>query len=89
MSKIRELRTLSLGRLMSIYGTVTRTTDAKPELILGNFQCMECQEYIQNQEQQFKYTEPVICSNPKCQNKTRWELISKDSTMVDWQKIRL
>jgi DNA replication licensing factor MCM6 len=37
MSKIRELRTLSLGRLMAIYGTVTRTTDAKPELILGTF----------------------------------------------------
>ena len=37
MNKIRELRTLSLGRLMSIYGTVTRTTDAKPELIEGNF----------------------------------------------------
>ena len=32
-TKIRELRTLNLGRLMSIYGTVTRTTDAKPELI--------------------------------------------------------
>ena len=42
MSKIRDMRTLSLGRLMSVYGTVTRTTDAKPELIMGNFQCMEC-----------------------------------------------
>ena len=37
MNKIRELRTLSLGSLMSIYGTVTRTTDAKPELIQGTF----------------------------------------------------
>jgi DNA replication licensing factor MCM6 len=46
MSKIRDLRTLSLGRLMSVYGTVTRTTDAKPELILGNFQCMECNQYV-------------------------------------------
>ena len=42
MNKIRELRTLSLGSLMSIYGTVTRTTDAKPELIMGTFQCLEC-----------------------------------------------
>jgi len=37
LNKIRELRTLNLGRLMAIYGTVTRTTDAKPELILGTF----------------------------------------------------
>jgi len=84
MSKIRDLRTLSLGRLMSVYGTVTRTTDAKPELIMGNFQCMECNQYVQNLEQQFKYTEPVRCSNENCHNKAKWELCSKDSTMVDW-----
>jgi DNA replication licensing factor MCM6 len=89
MSKIRDLRTLSLGRLMSVYGTVTRTTDAKPELIMGNFQCMDCNQYVQNLEQQFKYTEPVRCSNENCGNKTHWELISKDSTMVDWQKVRV
>ena len=47
---IRDLRTLNLGRLMSIYGTVTRTTDAKPELILGTFRCRECNNYVQNVE---------------------------------------
>jgi len=57
-TKIRELRTLNLGRLMSVYGTVTRTTDAKPELILGTFQCKECNNFVENVEQQFKYTEP-------------------------------
>lgn len=74
---------------MSIYGTVTRTTDAKPELILGTFRCMECSNYVVNVEQQFKYTEPVRCSNSDCGNQTNWEIINKDSTMVDWQKIRL
>lgn len=84
MSKIRELRTLNLGRLMSIYGTVTRTTDAKPELIMGTFRCLDCNNLVKNVEQQFKYTEPVRCSYDLCMNKTRWELINKDSTMVDW-----
>ena len=84
MSKIRELRTLSLGRLMSIYGTVTRTTDAKPELMEGTFMCMQCKNVVHNVEQQFKYTEPVRCSNPNCMNKTDWELINKDSVMLDW-----
>ena len=74
---------------MSILGTVTRSTDAKPELILGTFQCLECGAFVQNIEQQFKYTEPVRCSNEQCQNKVRWDLINKDSTMVDWQKIRM
>ena len=47
---IRDLRTLNLGRLMSIYGTVTRTTDAKPELIMGTFRCKACNNYVQNVE---------------------------------------
>ena len=51
ITQIRQLRTLNLGRLMSIYGTVTRTTDAKPELILGTFRCMECSNYVVNVEQ--------------------------------------
>ena len=49
--KIRELKTYSLGRLMSIFGTVTRTTDAKPELIEGHFMCMECKNVVANVEQ--------------------------------------
>ena len=31
-----------MGRLVSIHGTVTRTTEVKPELLLGSFKCMEC-----------------------------------------------
>ena len=89
MTKIGELRTLSLGRLMSIYGTVTRTTDAKPELILGTFRCMSCNNTVKNVQQQFKYTEPIRCSFEMCTNKTDWELINKESTMIDWQKVRL
>jgi DNA replication licensing factor MCM6 len=88
-TKIRELRTLCLGRLMSVYGTVTRTTDAKPELILGSFQCNLCQSIVSNVEQQFKFTEPTRCSNPECGNKTQWELLTKQSTLVDWQKVRV
>jgi DNA replication licensing factor MCM6 len=42
MNKIRDLKVMALGRLMSIHGTVTRTTEVKPELILGAFKCVEC-----------------------------------------------
>lgn len=84
ITQIRELRTLNLGRLMSIYGTVTRTTDAKPELILGTFRCKVCNNIVVNVEQQFKYTEPVRCTNQNCGNTYDWEIINKESTMVDW-----
>jgi DNA replication licensing factor MCM6 len=42
INNIRELKTGNLGRLMSIHGTVTRTTEVKPELMNGTFKCLEC-----------------------------------------------
>lgn len=89
MSKIRQLRTTGLGRLSAISGTVTRTTDSKPELLIGSFICKECTSVVENVEQQFKYSTPVRCSNDSCHNKINWELQHKNSRMIDWQKIRL
>ena len=89
ISKIRELRTTGLGRLSCISGTVTRTTDTKPELLTGCFKCQICGSTVEGIEQQFKYTEPVRCSNATCNNRVAWELLNKESTMIDWQKVRL
>lgn len=83
-TKIRELRTTNLGKLICIYGTVTRTTDAKPELILGTFKCETCGQVVQNVEQQFKYTKPTKCINKECNNRMDWELVNKESTLIDW-----
>lgn len=89
MYRIRDLKTDKIGRLSSIRGTVTRTTEVRPELLYGSFQCMDCRVTATDVEQQFKYTEPVICKNPTCQNKSRWQLIVESSKFVDWQKVRV
>ena len=88
-NKIRELKTYSIGRLMSIHGTVTRTTEVKPELMTGTFRCLVCNTQNVGIEQQFKYTEPVACKGNNCGNKTNWEIVNKDSIFVDWQKLRV
>lgn len=51
VNKLRELKSLALGRLMSIHGTVTRTTEVKPELMVGSFKCLECNTLSANMEQ--------------------------------------
>ena len=89
VNKIRDLKSNSLGRLMSIHGTITRTTEVKPELLFGSFKCLECGSVAANIEQQFKFTEPVRCSNERCENRTKWELINSDSVFIDWQKLRV
>ena len=30
-----------------------------------------------------------MCANNQCANKEDWDLITKDSIMVDWQKVKL
>ena len=89
INKIRDLKVMALGRLMSIHGTVTRTTEVKPELLLGSFKCLECGALSGNMEQQFKFTEPIRCVNDKCMNRSKWEIINSDSVFIDWQKLRV
>ena len=57
VSGIRELRTDKIGTLMSIGGTVTRTSEVRPELLFGSFICEVCNGLVGDIEQQFKYTE--------------------------------
>jgi DNA replication licensing factor MCM6 len=57
VSGIRDLRTDKIGTLMSISGTVTRTSEVRPELLFGTFICEECGGLVNEVEQQFKYTE--------------------------------
>jgi DNA replication licensing factor MCM6 len=57
IQRIRELKTERIGCLMSISGTVTRTSEVRPELLFGKFTCLECKVDVPNVEQQFRYTE--------------------------------
>ena len=74
---------------MSISGTVTRTTEVRPELVRASFICLACNAEVKDVEQQFKYTEPKICRNPNCRNYTKWELSHEGSSFGDWQKLRV
>lgn len=87
--KLRELNTSLLGTLTRISGQVVRTHPVHPELVLGTFICMDCNAFIKNVEQQFKFTNPTICSNPVCSNRRRFLLDVDNSVFVDFQKVRI
>ncbi|KAK9323278.1 MCM2/3/5 family-domain-containing protein [Lipomyces orientalis] len=89
VQRIRDLRTDRVGCLMSISGTVTRTSEVRPELYKGSFTCDECHAVVDNVEQMFKYTEPTICPNDTCQNRSSWSLNIPNSSFADWQKVRI
>ncbi|GLI72774.1 MCM DNA helicase complex subunit mcm6 [Penicillium ochrochloron] len=89
VSRLRQLRTKQIGRLLSVSGTVTRTSEIRPELSLGTFICEGCRTVVPNVEQTFKYTEPTECPNAVCGNRFGWRLDIGKSTFVDWQKVKL
>ncbi|KAK1256867.1 Protein PROLIFERA [Acorus gramineus] len=86
--RLRDLTTSEIGKLVSVTGVVTRTSEVRPELLQGTFKCLECGAVIKNVEQQFKYTEPIICLNATC-SKANWALIRQDSKFADWQRVRM
>lgn len=89
VSRLRQLRTSQIGKLLSVSGTVTRTSEIRPELSLGTFICEACKSVVPNVEQTFRYTEPAECPNSTCGNRSGWRLDIAKSTFVDWQKVKL
>jgi DNA replication licensing factor MCM6 len=89
ISRIRALRSANVGQLLSVSGTVTRTSEVRPELSLGTFVCEACRSVVPNVEQTFRYTEPTQCPNATCNNRQAWQLDIRQSTFVDWQKVRI
>lgn len=89
ITRVRQLRTQQIGKLVSVSGTVTRTSEVRPELALGTFICEACNTTVPNVEQTFKYTEPNVCPNQTCGNKVAWRLDIRNSTFVDWQRCRI
>lgn len=89
VSRVRSMRAANIGTLLSISGTVTRTSEVRPELALATFICEACRSVVPDVEQTFRYTEPTQCPNATCQNRTAWRLDIRQSTFVDWQKVRV
>ena len=83
--KLREMKTSFIGRLLSIYGTVTRTTEVRPELLKGAFKCRDTGKVYKDVEQQFKLTYP----NEGVTGTTKFDLVPEESVFTDWQKLRM
>ncbi|KAJ3172881.1 MCM DNA helicase complex subunit mcm6 [Geranomyces variabilis] len=87
--RLRELKMTSLGHLTAMSGTVTRTSEVRPELLFGTFRCEDCFSIIKDVEQEFKYTEPTTCYNITCGNTNNFHLMVELSKFADWQKVRV
>eukprot|EP00536_Pseudo-nitzschia_multiseries_P018406 jgi/Psemu1/321321/estExt_fgenesh1_pm.C_24880001 len=88
---VRTLRTDLVGSLVTLQGTVTRTSDVRPELLVAAFRCDKCGLLADKIPQNYHYTRPTLCKNPRCKNRSpvRFALEATRSEFVDWQKLRV
>jgi DNA replication licensing factor MCM6 len=91
VEKIRNLKTDRIGRLIAVSGTVTRSSEVRPELLLGSFSCDKCATVHAGVEQQCTYTVPQVCRNTECPNPTtpQFDCLYDQSVFVDWQRLRV
>ncbi|KAK7195002.1 DNA replication licensing factor MCM6 [Novymonas esmeraldas] len=88
---IRSLRASLVGQLCAIKGVVTRTSQVRPELLVGVFRCCDCGTESVAIPQQFHYTEPPTCRNGQCENTNKFQLVPNHphTRFGDWQKLRM
>ena len=60
MERLEPRFTILTVTLLSVSGTVTRTSEVRPELLYGSFVCEVCGGIANEIEQQFKYTEVCV-----------------------------
>ncbi|KAI3403214.2 MCM6 [Candida oxycetoniae] len=87
VQRIRDIKSNKIGSLLTISGTVTRTSEVRPELYRACFTCDMCSAMIEGVEQVFKYTEPTSC--PSCENQSYFTLNMSKSQFIDWQRVRI
>mmetsp|Transcript_21609 Transcript_21609/g.66404 ORF Transcript_21609/g.66404 Transcript_21609/m.66404 type:complete len:815 (+) Transcript_21609:206-2650(+) len=89
--KLRDLRCDKIGTLVRCRAVVTRTSDVRPELLMGSFLCLKCGLEAPDVEQQLRFTTPTICRNPQCNNASmnKWQLQIDRSRFADWQRVRV
>jgi replicative DNA helicase Mcm len=84
---IRDIRADHINRFITVEGILRKITEVRPRIVEATFRCATCHTLVREVQRFGRFTEPDSC--PKCEKKTRMELIPVRSRFVDSQKIRV
>jgi len=85
--EIRDLRSIHLGKFISVDGLVKKVTEVRPKLVEAAFKCQRCGAITRIKQEENILVEPTIC--PNCNRKSSFKLISEESVFIDSQKIEI
>ncbi len=84
-SMIKDLRSEDVGRFLVVEGIVRKSTDVRPKLIIGAFECQRCGSIINIEQDGNRLKDPFLCES--CEKKGPFKLLAQESTFIDSQKI--
>lgn len=87
-TSLRSLKGSSVGKFISVHGTVVRVSTIRQQIVSIHFECGKCQEVFSRSFVDYKYSPPSSCPNDKCRSRTFLPQRETAET-VDWQKIRV
>ncbi|KAK3843012.1 MAG: Mcm8 protein [Linnemannia gamsii] len=87
----KDLKANLIGKLVSVQGTVVRTSGVKPLATRMSFTCNTCQGVQTLEFPDARYIEPAKCPEVGCRGRqfTPRRGVGFDTETVDWQTIRL
>lgn len=91
---VRDLRSKHLGKFLAAEGLVRKATEVRPRLTEAVFQCIRCNVFIKEPQDERGMREPLECYEDQggCKRvatSTKFKLISEESVFADTQKIEI
>jgi replicative DNA helicase Mcm len=84
---IRDLRSEDVGKLIWVDGIVRKSTDVRPKLVEGAFECQRCGNIMRIPQDGETLKEPYLCES--CEKKGPFKLLVDESRFIDNQKIQV
>lgn len=81
---IRNIRSVNLGKLLTIEGVVRQKSDVRPQVTTAKFECPSCGNTLSMLQLDNRFKEPTRCS---CGRKGKFRLLNKE--LVDAQGLVL
>lgn len=88
-TRIRDLRSRHMNRLVALDCVVRKISDVYPRCVVGCFECARCGDQIYlSQEGEGRFLTPSYC-NCNDEKKGVFRLLFKESTFIDFQRMKV
>lgn len=90
LTPLRDVRSMTCGRMVAVRGTVVRASEVKPQYRAFGFCCSGCGTQQAVVQPGGYFTVPTSCPERGCRSKIFQEQVTSPLTqLIDWQSLRL